>query len=626
MKKLSLYMISLMSAALVGCSDNYDPAVGPQTYLPESPVQMSDISVSNSASSIKIEDFIDAETDAETPIEMGSFSVKEGALPANTIMKAEIEISQTEDFAKSAIVPVNSLAETDKITVQPSDLENAYFNNISKNPATTDLYIRTIMYTVTKGNAAARIGNPNSDFFASTKISFTPLDRVKIAPAYYIIGGPNDWAASAADRKIKFQHSDEDVYVDPIFTVIFDAAASGDTWFAIGDDEACDAIGEGDWTQLYGIVGGENEAKEGSLDRRYVLGGDNSFCVKEGAKKIKVTINMMEQTFIVETINISDSYYLIGGPGEWNAESALKMKFSHSDKSVFEDPIFTYMFDGTGNEMWFAIGDKEAIDAIGAGADGAWSKLLGQTAGNGENGLTGTIAPRTKLSDDGSFKVDGKAKHYRISINMLEMTFEIAELNFEPFVYYIGATDGWANAEQKLALTDEANGIYTGFIYCADPNGWGNCFKFQKVAGNWDTEINTGHMTGGLTGGVGLHDGDTNFELKDGEGVYYFTLDMGKMSLNAVKVEKMGLIGDFNSWAGDKEMTWNATDYCFEVTGAGVTAAGWKFRVNADWAINLGGATLDNLVANGDNIFVAGDKVKLYPTRKTNDKIYCTVE
>lgn len=47
------------------------------------------------------------------------------------------------------------------------------------------------------------------------------------------------------------------------------------------------------------------------------------------------------------------------------------------------------------------------------------------------------------------------------------MTFEIAELNFEPFVYYIGATDGWANAEQKLALTDEANGIYTGFIYCA---------------------------------------------------------------------------------------------------------------------------------------------------------------
>jgi len=625
MKKLSLYMISLMSAALVGCSDKYDPEVGPQTYLPESPVQMSDVSVTNSASSIKIADFIDADTDAETAIEMGSFSVKEGAMPANTIMKAEIEISQTADFAKSAIVPVNSLAETDKITVQPSDLENAYFDYISKNPATTDLYVRTIMYTVTKGDAAARIGNPETDFFASAKITLTPLDRVKIAPDYYIVGGPNDWAGSAANRSIKFEHSGEDVYVDPVFTVIFDAAASGDTWFAIGDDEACDAIGSGDWSKLYGIVGGENTAESGELDRRYNLGGENSFCVPAGAKKIKVTIDMMEQTFIVESINISDSYYLIGGPGEWNAESAMTMKFSHSNKSVFEDPVFTYMFDGTGSDMWFAIGDKDAIDAIGAGADGAWSKLLGQTAGNGENGLTGTLAPRTKLSDDGSFKVDGKAKHYRITINMLEMTFEIAELNFEPFVYFIGATDGWSKAEQKLALTDEANGIYTGFIYCADPNGWGNEFKFQKVAGDWDTQINTDLMTGGITGDF-VAGGGGNFKANAGEGVYFVTLNMGTMTLDAVKVEKMGLIGDFNSWAGDTEMTWNATDYCFEVTGAAVTAAGWKFRVNADWAINLGGATLDNLVANGDNIFVAGSTVKLYPTRKTSDNIYCTVE
>ena len=618
-------MISLMSAALVGCSDKYDPEVGPQTYLPESPVQMSDVSVTNSASSIKIADFIDADTDAETAIEMGSFSVKEGAMPANTIMKAEIEISQTADFAKSAIVPVNSLAETDKITVQPSDLENAYFDYISKNPATTDLYVRTIMYTVTKGDAAARIGNPETDFFASAKITLTPLDRVKIAPDYYIVGGPNDWAGSAANRSIKFEHSGEDVYVDPVFTVIFDAAASGDTWFAIGDDEACDAIGSGDWSKLYGIVGGENTAESGELDRRYNLGGENSFCVPAGAKKIKVTIDMMEQTFIVESINISDSYYLIGGPGEWNAESAMTMKFSHSNKSVFEDPVFTYMFDGTGSDMWFAIGDKDAIDAIGAGADGAWSKLLGQTAGNGENGLTGTLAPRTKLSDDGSFKVDGKAKHYRITINMLEMTFEIAELNFEPFVYFIGATDGWSKAEQKLALTDEANGIYTGFIYCADPNGWGNEFKFQKVAGDWDTQINTDLMTGGITGDF-VAGGGGNFKANAGEGVYFVTLNMGTMTLDAVKVEKMGLIGDFNSWAGDTEMTWNATDYCFEVTGAAVTAAGWKFRVNADWAINLGGATLDNLVANGDNIFVAGSTVKLYPTRKTSDNIYCTVE
>ena len=51
----------------------------------------------------------------------------------------------------------------------------------------------------------------------------------------------------------------------------------------------------------------------------------------------------------------------------------------------------------------------------------------------------------------------------------------------------------------------------------------------------------------------------------------------------------------------------------------------WKFRVNGGWDINLGGS-LNNLTAGGDNLTVAGNTVKLYPTRKTKDNIYCTVE
>ena len=612
--------MSLLSIAFVGCSDNYDPAMGPQSYLPESPISASDVSVTNTATSIKIADYID-EKDVETPIPLGTFSVKEGAMPANTIMKAEIEISQTEDFAKSAIVEANSLATTQEITVQPSDLEDAYFYGISKNPATTDLYIRTIMYTQTKGDAVARIGKPDETYFATSKITFTPLNRVSIAPAYYIVGGPNDWQASAINRSIKFEHSDEDVYIDPVFTVTFDAAASGDTWFAIGDDVACDAIASGDWSQLYGIVGGENEAKSGQLDRRYNLGGDNSFCVKAGAKKIRVTIDMMEQTFQVETVNIADAYYIIGGNGSWSDDKSQKM--SHSDKDVFEDPIFSYVLTG-GSELWFAFGEAEALDATAAGD---WNQLFGYV---GEQGATGSYERRSVMGAENTFHVDGTAKFYRFTINALTKTYEITPLNFDPYIYFIGATDGWTNAEQKLALTDES-GIYTGYLYCADPNGWGNEFKFQKVPGDWGTEINTGMMTGGITGDFG--DGGGNFKATAGEGVYYVTLDMANMSINAVKVDKMGIIGDFNGWSGDVEMTWNATDYCFEATGAGVTANGWKFRINSDWGINLGAndsvepsTVTTDLVANGKNLGVAGSTVKLYPTRKTSDNIYCTVE
>lgn len=612
--------MSLLSIAFVGCSDNYDPAMGPQSYLPESPISASDVSVTNTATSIKIADYID-EKDVETPIPLGTFSVKEGAMPANTIMKAEIEISQTEDFAKSAIIEANSLAKTQEITVQPSDLEDAYFYGISKNPATTDLYIRTIMYTQTKGDAVARIGKPDETYFATSKITFTPLNRVSIAPAYYIVGGPNDWQASAINRSIKFEHSDEDVYIDPVFTVTFDANASGDTWFAIGDDVACDAIASGDWSQLYGIVGGENEAKSGQLDRRYNLGGDNSFCVKAGAKKIRVTIDMMEQTFQVETVNIADAYYIIGGNGSWSDDKSQKM--SHSDKDVFEDPIFSYVLTG-GSELWFAFGEAEALDATAAGD---WNQLFGYV---GEQGATGSYERRSVLGAENTFHVDGTAKFYRFTINALTKTYEITPLNFDPYIYFIGATDGWTNAEQKLALTDES-GIYTGYLYCADPNGWGNEFKFQKVPGDWDTEINTGMMTGGITGDFA--DGGGNFKANAGEGVYYVTLNMANMSINAVKVEKMGIIGDFNGWGGDVEMTWNATDYCFEATNAGVTANGWKFRVNSDWGINLGAndsvepsTVTTDLVANGKNLGVAGSTVKLYPTRKTSDNIYCTVE
>ncbi len=450
------------------------------------------------------------------------------------------------------------------------------------------------------------------------------LDAPYIAENYYIVGGSKDWGPS---KEQKFSHSDINVYDDPVFTIVIDAAASGDTWFAIGDDEGVEAIANGVWDHLFGIVGGDNTASSGYLDYRYNLGGENTFCVpaSTGAKKIKVEINMMERTFKVETFKISDSYYLVGGHGSWSSDKS--QKFSHSGKDVFEDPVFTYVFEGNGGtgDIWFAFGDAEALDAIDAGD---WMQLYGYK-GN-DMAMSGSYDRRNVLGGEYTFHVDGTAKFYRFTINALEMTYEITPLNFDPYIYFIGATDGWANAEQKLALTDES-GIYTGYLYCADPNGWGNEFKFQKVPGNWDTQLNSGSFTGGITGDFA--NGGDNIKATAGEGVYFVTMNLATNTLNAVKVDKMGIIGDFNGWGGDLEMTWNAADYCYEVTGATVNANGWKFRINGDWGINLGAndsvepSTLtSDLVGNGKNLGAVGSTIKLYPTRKTSDKIYCTVE
>jgi len=614
MKKVSLYIMALLSMGLVSCNQDFETIFSPQTNMPESQLQVSDVTVANNTpASINLADYFDLEAGTVKAIPIGTATVKEGVMPANTILKAEVEFSKDADFANSIILDANSLIGTNEISVNPSQLQDAYFSEITRNPATTDLYIRTVLYTVTGGTAEAIIGKPGENYYAASTVKFTPLNKVQISPAYYVIGAAGGWSADGA-RTQKFQHSDADVYDDPIFTIIVDAGGD-DCWFAIGDDTAIDAVAAGDWTKLFGTKGA-SEDLEGTMDFRYNLGGDHSFHVT-GAKKIRITLNMLEYSYKIEPVNIADAYYLVGGPGSWSSDKS--QKFSHSSADVFEDPVFTYVFEGNGGtgDIWFAFGDADALDAIDAND---WNQLFG-TKGESTD-MSGSFDRRFNLGGDYSFCVDGKAKFYRFQINMANMTYEITPLNFDPYVYFIGATDGWANAEQKLALTDDS-GIYTGYLYVADPNGWGVEFKFQKVAGDWDSQLNSNNLSD-ITGGFAK--GGDNIVAAEGVGVYYVTLDMANLTLNAVKVEKMGIIGDFNGWGGDVEMTWNATDYCFEATNAGVNANGWKFRINADWGINLGGKSLDNLEANGDNLTVVGNTIKLYPTRKNSDNIYCTVE
>lgn len=215
-----------------------------------------------------------------------------------------------------------------------------------------------------------------------------------------------------------------------------------------------------------------------------------------------------------------------------------------------------------------------------------------------------------------------KAGKYKLTINMMDYTYTIEEVNYDPFIYFIGATDGWKSSDQKLALVDEAKGVYTGYVYLADPNGSGFQFKFQRKAGDWNNAIGAGALS--TFSGAATNEGD-NIGVNAGEGVYYMDVNLSEGKITATKVEKMGIIGGFNNWEGDAVMTWNAKEYCFEATNVGVTADGWKFRVNGDWPINLGGS-INDLTAGGDNLSVAGNTVKLYPTRKTSDKIFCTVK
>lgn len=317
---------------------------------------------------------------------------------------------------------------------------------------------------------------------------------------------------------------------------------------------------------------------------------------------------------------IDAAYYLVGDMfttddvNGWNTISD-KQKFKHSDKDVYEDPIFTITFETTKADQYWKIIPKANVDA--GNTDASAAGVVGPKV-DGEDSMTDSLT-----NVDAKAGKIAKAGKYKLTLNMMDYTYTFEEVKYDPFIYFIGATDGWKSSDQKLALVDDAKGVYTGYVYLADPNAAGFEFKFQRAQGNWDTAIGAGTFVS--FGGAAIGVDNDNIGVNAGEGVYYMDVNLSEGTITATKIETMGMIGDFNKWAGDAPMTWNAEEYCFEATNVGVTADGWKFRVNGGWDINLGGS-LNNLTAGGDNITVAGNTVKLYPTRKTNDNIYCTVE
>ena len=338
------------------------------------------------------------------------------------------------------------------------------------------------------------------------------------------------------------------------------------------------------------------------------------------AAKVKMTTSENFQVkAIPEAPFIDDGYYLVGDMfttddvNGWT--KGVAKAFNHSDKDVYEDPVFTVSFETTKADQYWKIIPKKNIDA-----DDLWAAGVVGPKVDGEDSMTGSLT-----NGDAKAGKIAKAGKYKLTINMMDYSYTIEEVNYDPFIYFIGATDGWKSSDQKLALVDDAKGVYTGYVYLADPNKAGYEFKFQRIAGKWENAIEASNFVTFNESAIGAANG--NLGVKDGEGVYYMDVNLSEGTIKATKVTTMGLIGQFQGWDAENDvvMTWNADEYCFEATNAGVTADGWKFRINKDWGVNLGGS-LNNLTAGGANIAVAGNTVKLYPTRKTSDNIYCTVE
>lgn len=561
-------------AALTACTDDYkDWAQIPTTPQPET-VAFGDGSVT----------------------EMGVIDLN--AVTDENVQVCSIKAPTASDAAYTPSYTITIGDETYDIDangiMSAAELQAIIADNFGRRPVQREVEATVSMW-LSNGTTAVKTATS-----APFKLRVIP-QAPEVEQAYYVTGSINGW--DNTNTSYKLTNDGRDPYENPTFTCRIPAPEDGsNVEFKMTPESG---LG-GDWSKC--LAAGSDAGK-------FVYDNAGGNLVVEGvagAKFYDLVFNMLDQTWTATAlfVDIEAAYYFTGSINGWN-NNDTSYKLTNDGRDPYENPTFTCRIPAPedGSNVEFKMTPE-------SGLGGDWSKCL----------AAGTAAGTFVYNNGGGnlvIEAVPGAKYYDLTFNMMELTWSYKAVAFEQFVYFIGATDGWSKAEQKLALADES-GIYTGYLYCADPNGWGNEFKFQKIPGNWDSQLNSGTFTGGITGDFA--DGGDNIKAAAGEGVYYVTLDLANNTLNAVKVNKMGIIGDFNGWGGDVEMTWNAADYCFEATNPGVNANGWKFRVNSDWGINLGGDTLDNLVANGANLSAVGNNIKLYPTRKTSDNIYCTVE
>lgn len=196
--------------------------------------------------------------------------------------------------------------------------------------------------------------------------------------------------------------------------------------------------------------------------------------------------------------------------------------------------------------------------------------------------------------------------------------------SFKEFIYEIGNESGWGTAYEMRSPAQDGN--YVSY------NWLDGAFKFKPNKDDWNGDW--GQDPAGEYGTL-VVDGEEDCNKADGSfpdmvqpaGFYKIEVSLVDMTWKMTPITNVSIIGGFNDWAGDVEMTWNADEHCWEVTTDQVSGE-FKFRANHDWAINWGGDSTDALTQDGSNLSIdAGTyNFKLYPTYDGGSKVVITAQ
>lgn len=325
---------------------------------------------------------------------------------------------------------------------------------------------------------------------------------------------------------------------------------------------------------------------------------------------------------------IDSAYYLVGDMFKiddtnngWDA--VCMRRFSHSDKDVYDDPIFNIVFTTTANNQYWKIIPQTNVDT----KDGFWTNpgVVGP-ANNGESALSAAL-----VNVDAQAGMIEEAGMYKMTINMMDYTYTLSKLAPEYFI--LGDNPfGWNVNDKKFMLYPQSTTVHTyttkfeGNIKMINSNDMGT--------DNWNACYGT-PTDGDTSASAGLVQNAGAIHVPEA-GYYTLTADFSAMTYTWTKLENqepteytnISLIGDFNGWGGDAELeqiaphNWYVGDFAVE------NAGGLKFRANHDWAVNWG-ATLNVAdvnygvgVGNGDNISVPAGTYNVFFNDITGEFVF----
>ena len=539
-----------------------------------------------------------------------------------------------------AALPEGYILNSLRMEILPADLDGAEKTNLEAVSADgtfskADLQTAVVSYygvrpTPRTFNAHVYVDAFNdgqSAFIDAGEMTFivTPIAPV-IEDIYYVTGNINDWKND--DTSFEVSNGGKDPYDNPVYVVVIPATKDGsDLQFKLTPKSG---VG-GDWSECIAA------AKE-SGKFNYHNVGDNFVIPADGSSYYRVVFNMLDQTWEASAVPlIENAYYYVGAANGWGGQT---YKMVNGGGDVYEDPIFSVVVPAQGGDHWFKIMPESAF-SLGSIWD---SPSVVGVYNNGTSDLEGMfIVDKNGNDQPGSGanawclkEGDHPADFYKITINMMNQTYTIKPIIVAAQYYVVGGVQGWSDKNKTCLFTPEEKKNVLSYT-TKWTGAWDLKIWDADGFGNWDVAWGCAVDGDNSPSGALQNSGAQAISAPSAE-FYTFTIDMNTQTYTWTKLENqapkeyesISLIGEFNGWGGDFDLT-QVTPHNWYGVFTQESDGQLKYRANHDWSVNWGyGNDKDWNVADsfnkigtngGGNIWVPAGTYAVYLNDITNSML-----